>query len=799
MISVLSKLKWVVLFLLLPMVSIAANSNGFVLQLKGPEVHTPSSPGRYGPIVKADTLWSVATVTRPNNSLSLYKTMAAILALNPHAFLDGDINKMIDGSLLKIPSAAEIQATDGSRLKSLLTNKPSTKATSTTKPTSSKPKGIVKNKQALDKFALLQGELTESNEHLLLSSETNRRLKLQLESIRMELAELKEQMAIDNQLKTELKALIEQQNSQISEQQKTIEEAKEQAILEAESHNNWWLIGGVSGLFSLLSIVWLGLWLKNRNDQKNNIEDNVMFETDNSVDELSDYLSTESFSGASGSDVNTPEHVQSPVEQPNEINAFTAPDLDEPNFNLQMEAEFNDVVSHAPAAVATHPSAPIMPEVIEQAPVMPELTLDDNDFSDIDLTLDDESTSFENDSIAPDLSWREELDEPSLIPDQPAHNGNTLDEDLAEVDDLLEQFKLGNSQTPDFDFNALDDAATNAPETAQKPVVNDEFVNMDDIDSILAEANAVASKQPQAPAAGEFVNMEDIDSILTEANAVANKQHQAPAADEFVNMDDIDSILAEADNVSNNQPPVDNQQTVDMDDIDSLLAEAGADSNSNVPAATETALSSQDNNLDIDVDDIDSILASAGLDTPVKTIGEAGSSIDNDELPQAHGQTVDEMLAELDGTASATPKAAKQSKSDDEPLDDIEAMLAEYSPNAFSEAPSKQAPIDVEAAKAEEFIDIDKLLNDASQQPAAIEDEPYDQVTLDVGLDEYSNSLFDSVDVDDESNRLGAQLDLARAYLEIEDVDGAKSILEPLAGVGDAATQAEVSKLLSRL
>ena len=72
---------------------------------------------------------------------------------------------------------------------------------------------------------------------------------------------------------------------------------------------------------------------------------------------------------------------------------------------------------------------------------------------------------------------------------------------------------------------------------------------------------------------------------------------------------------------------------------------------------------------------------------------------------------------------------------------------------------------------------------------------------LDVGLDEYSNNLVDSnaVDIDDENNRFGAQLDLARAYLEIEDKEGAKSILEPLAGAGDAAQQAEVNKLLSRL
>ncbi|QFI36928.1 hypothetical protein FR932_03340 [Moritella marina ATCC 15381] len=804
MISGLTKLKWVVLFLLLPLAGITANANGFVLQLKGPEVHTPSSPNSYGPIVKADTLWSVATATRPDNSLSLYKTMAAILALNPHAFLNGDINKMIDGSLLKIPSAAEIQATDGSALKRLLTKKTAPQSNvSGNKPTTSKPQAGSRNQSKQDKLALLQGELTESNEHLLLSSETNRRLKLQLEIIRMELAELKEQMAIDNQLKADLKALIEQQKSQITEQEALIEKAKNAAILEAETHNNWWLVGSISGVFSLLSLVWLGLWLKNRSDQKNNVEDDLMFETDNTVDELSDYLSTETLAETAASHVTAAQSVvaESTAKQSDEINSFAAPDLDEPNFNLQMEAELTDVVSHAPTAVVTQVAAPIMPEVVEQAPVMPDLNLGDNDFSDIDLTLDDESTSFENDSIAPDLSWREELDEPSLIPNQPAHSANTLDEDLAEVDTLLEKFKLGNSQTPDFDFNALNDGEVTAAEAVSEPVVNDEFVNMDDIDSILAEADMVDSNQPKNSAPDEFVNMDDIDSILAEAELDATNQAADVQANESdhaaqndaVDMDDIDNLLAEAglDAIAQSEAEnTANQQTVDMDDIDSLLTEMGGDNTPSAsPETTSTKNNGLDNGLDVDVEDIDSILASAGLAESAK-----------DELPQAHGQTVDEMLAELDG-AENTTSAVTPPSNDNVQLDDIEAMMAEYSPNAFSEAPSEQAPIDVKAAEAEEFIDIDKLLNEAGQQPANIENEPYDQVKLDVGLDQYSNSLLenDAVDIDDETNRLGAQLDLARAYLEIEDKDGAKSILEPLAGVGDAAQQAEVNKLLSRL
>ncbi len=751
MISGLSKLKWVVLFLLIPVAGVAANSNGFVLQLKGPEVHTPSSPSNYGPIVKADTLWSVATATRPDSRLSLYKTMTAIFALNPHAFLDGDINKMIDGSFLKIPSAAEIQATDGSALKNALTKKSGVKAKSASLTKATKPsvKSIAEDKKNRDKLSLLEGELTESNEHLLLSSETNRRLKIQLENIRMELAELKEQMRLNNTLRADLKALIEQQNAKISEQQVTIDSAKEKSEIEAESNNNWWLIGGVSGVFSLLLLVWLGLWLKNKNDQKNNIEDSVMFDSDNTVDDLSDYLNAESYAPQPGGDsaMSMPEEVLPPTEKPDdEINTFAAPNLEEPDFNLQLAVEdtaFSDEPNDLSIdPIVTKPAAPIMPEIIEQAPAMPELNLNDNDFSDIDLTLDDESTSFENDSVTPDLSWREELDEPSLIPEDPTNNKNTLDADLAEVDSMLEQFKLSNSQVPD------------AKNTESSPVINDEFVNMDDIDSILAEAELEAaanvddvmpSNVPDVPDANQVVDMDDIDSLLAEAGLDAIAQA------------DVDSTAAK----------IESQQVVDMDDIDSILAEAGIEVNSPT------------------------------IDTPSES----------DELPQAHGQTVDEMLAELDGTVNEAPEAVKQPETikeadgNDEPLDDIEAMLAEFGPNAFSAAPSDQPPIDIAAAQAEEFIDIDKLLNEASQQAANIEDEPYDKVKLDVGLDGYSNDLLGSnaVDIDDENNRFGAQLDLARAYLEIEDKDGAKSILEPLAGTGDAVQQAEVNKLLSRL
>ena len=64
---------------------------------------------RYGPIDSADTLWAIAQQYRPHSSVTQYQTMIAIAQANPRAFVDGNINRMLDGFYLRIPSLQEIQ------------------------------------------------------------------------------------------------------------------------------------------------------------------------------------------------------------------------------------------------------------------------------------------------------------------------------------------------------------------------------------------------------------------------------------------------------------------------------------------------------------------------------------------------------------------------------------------------------------------------------------------------------------------------------------------------------------------
>ncbi|SEG43766.1 FimV/HubP family polar landmark protein [Vibrio hangzhouensis] len=72
----------------------------------------PSTPARYyGPTRKNETLWSIATKFRPTDA-SVQQTIYAFYQLNPGLFEQSNIHKLIPGSELRIPSAAQINRVD---------------------------------------------------------------------------------------------------------------------------------------------------------------------------------------------------------------------------------------------------------------------------------------------------------------------------------------------------------------------------------------------------------------------------------------------------------------------------------------------------------------------------------------------------------------------------------------------------------------------------------------------------------------------------------------------------------------
>lgn len=55
-----------------------------------------------------DTLWEIAAQSRPGSRVSVQQTMIAIQRLNPSAFINGNINRLKAGYVLRLPTEAEI-------------------------------------------------------------------------------------------------------------------------------------------------------------------------------------------------------------------------------------------------------------------------------------------------------------------------------------------------------------------------------------------------------------------------------------------------------------------------------------------------------------------------------------------------------------------------------------------------------------------------------------------------------------------------------------------------------------------
>jgi len=62
----------------------------------------------YGPVRANETAWSIAKKVRPGG-VSMEQMMMALLDANPRAFIDGNINRLRKGQILRVPALSEIQ------------------------------------------------------------------------------------------------------------------------------------------------------------------------------------------------------------------------------------------------------------------------------------------------------------------------------------------------------------------------------------------------------------------------------------------------------------------------------------------------------------------------------------------------------------------------------------------------------------------------------------------------------------------------------------------------------------------
>ena len=72
-----------------------------------PALQPQPGAGQYQ-TASGDSLWAIAAATRPDDSVPVRTQMLAIRALNPEAFVDGDIDRLRTGQTLTLPTAQQV-------------------------------------------------------------------------------------------------------------------------------------------------------------------------------------------------------------------------------------------------------------------------------------------------------------------------------------------------------------------------------------------------------------------------------------------------------------------------------------------------------------------------------------------------------------------------------------------------------------------------------------------------------------------------------------------------------------------
>lgn len=206
----------------------------------------------YGPITRTETLWNIAHSVRPHSSVTIPQVMSAIVQANPHAFLDNNPNAMEAGFILRIPSLQEIELISpqaaqrhielGEQLEQstrrLQTTQSATEEVnaqrvallSQTREEAQNTLQQVRN-EYVDEFADLRERLQQSIENTERVLATNRVLRQQIDTLSEALDEIQRTMVAESEFQSQVRELMNEQQSMRLEQQAAREIAQEQGFV----------------------------------------------------------------------------------------------------------------------------------------------------------------------------------------------------------------------------------------------------------------------------------------------------------------------------------------------------------------------------------------------------------------------------------------------------------------------------------------------------------------------------------------------------------------------------------------
>jgi len=455
-----------------------------------------------------------------------------------------------------------------------------------------------------------------------------------------------------------------------------------------------------------------------------------------------------------------------------------------------------------------------------------------------------ESSEFDADAEGVDMSLEEEgveLNDELLnfdLEDDADKLDNVVDSSDA---DLLDSTTAATSDNDSDDLSFDLDAELSGVELPESEVTETELPSLDadesalDVDDLNAELESLAESDDvlsedttEAPSLEGLADDSlefDLESFASEDDAPASE----PKLDELAaDLDDVaDSVEEKADNSSDalefdlggiDLPEVSDDSTVDLDsvELDSAAPEltseemlsAGSDSLDSLDDlldAGESEDSASDAALDLaSLGDFDTAIEDAGevVEPELPTSETAEHGLEEPELPETDEAEatfdLDELSADaadsLDLDAFAGSEAADLSEADSADGDSAESVAdaadAEDDANDSEAAPSLDL---ADLNGGDDYQGLEELMSADAGDLAASSD-----LIGGIDLDELA-AADDEFDFLAGTDECATKLDLARAYVDMEDMDGARELLQEVVQEGNDAQKQEAKDLLDTL
>jgi len=717
------------------------------------------SGSTYGAVSSTDTLWSIASKVRPDSSVSIHQTLVAIYKANPDAFGKGNINNLLKGKVLDIPDAETIaNVPQRAALQDMVSQNRKWRSGGARKIVDrTVGKGsTVKSETTGSRLSLGNEQQEDDSDAQGYGSDT-----AQLNEIQAQLARTQEESAT---LQAENEAL----RARLAEILDKVEQSQNDSAIQVEDAE--------------LAV------LAQEPEKKSSISDDQNTrevasqneQTENSGQEIIESSSTES------------EKTQTQVE-------------------TQTQAQVEEKKTAAPTIFKSENKEKGLVEQLMEGGLLlwgslggiaiilflavfwrMKKRMEDEDFQD-DLVASagagsmDTTETFELPDVGDDMLVELDMDDDE---EQGAStNSDESFDPLGEADIYIAYGKY--EQAESLLLEAVEDNPVRADYKVKLMECYAEMDNRDKFEQLEIDVqDAVDFDEWQEPIAALKAKAWGEEAVVTEDD------------DDF-DLPSTEDIFGESDD--------DDELDIDFDDalsdIDDLDDDISDDFDDNLETEQDENLSLDDDQIDSELESEDSLdiseLEEVSGNDELGDFEEEIEDLDIDDLDveelELDDLDIDEESFELDSDEALA--LDENDNLDDELLEDETLDFEEIADSDYSEL---EAEISDEVLDSEEeLLEIEDLALDEDSEPSMDMDEASDDEIssdidddLDFGDDEDDMDFEDSMA--DDGDEISTKLDLARAYVDMGDSDGAKEILREVIAEGNEEQQAEAQALIDK-